>query len=75
MATKKTAIVNVTFNITVSVPVNLSDLPDTFMTGEDISGLLSDDTWDDIVTEALDVMDGPGGENVESIVVDSIDGD
>ncbi len=75
MATKKTAFVDVNFVITVRVPVDMSDLPTGVGEGDDISELLPDDTLDDIVTEAIDTMDGPGGENVESIVVCSIDSD
>jgi hypothetical protein len=75
MATKKTAYIDVNFAITVRVPVDLSRLPEGVEEGDDISSLISTDLWDDIVNESLDVMDGPNAGNIDSMVVEEIEGD
>lgn len=74
MATKKTAYVDTTFVITVRVPVDANLLPAACVReGSDIDGVIKDDLWDQIVSEACDVMDGPDGSNVEGMVVSSIE--
>ncbi len=75
MDTKKTAYVNVNFAITVRVPVDFSLLPEGVKEGDDISSLISPDLWDDIVNESLDVMDGPDDGNIDSMVIEEIEGD
>ncbi len=76
MATKKIAYVDVNFAITVRVPVDYDDLPDMCnKEGEYLDATVTDEVWNKIVSSACDVMDGPDGSNVDSMVVSSIDTD
>ena len=73
MATKKIAYVDVNFAITVRVPVDYDDLPDMCnKEGESLDATVTDEVWNKIVTDACNVMDGPDGNNVESITVAEI---
>ena len=74
MDTKKTAYINVNFAITVRVPVDYDDLPDMCnKEGERLDATVTDEVWNQIVSSALDAMDGPTADNVESMVVDSVE--
>ena len=76
MATKKIAYVDVNFAITVRVPVDCNLLPaDCVREGSDINDVIKDNIWNQIVSEACDVMEGPDGSNVDSMVVSSIETD
>lgn len=73
MATKKIAYVDVNFAITVRVPVDYDDLPDMCnKEGESLDATVTDEVWNKIVSDACNVMDGPDGNNVESITVAEI---
>ena len=70
MATKKIAYVDVNFAITVRVPVDYDDLPEMCnKEGESLDATVTDEVWNQIVSSACDVMDGPDASNVESMVV------
>ncbi len=74
MATKKIAYVDVNFAITVRVPVDYDDLPDMCnKVGESLDATVTDEVWNKIVSDACNVMDGPDGSNVESMVVASVE--
>lgn len=74
MATKKIAYVDVNFAITVRVPVDYDDLPEMCNEeGEYLDATVTDEVWNKIVSDACDVMDGPDGSNVESMVVSHIE--
>ena len=65
--------VDINFAITVRVPIDSEDLPKGVREGDDVNDLLSDDVWNEVVSQACDVMDGPDGSNVESMVVSHIE--
>lgn len=67
------AYVDVNFCITVRVPVDLADLPAGVEEGDNIESLISADLYNDIVSTACDVMDGPSGTDVDSIVINEIE--
>jgi hypothetical protein len=75
MATKKTAYVDVNFVITVRVPVEADLLPEHSEVGDDVESNISDNLWNKLVSTACDCMEGPDGNNVESIVVAEIESD
>ena len=75
MATKKTAYVDVNFVITVRVPVEADLLPEHSEVGDDVESNISDNLWNQLVSTACDCMEGPDGNNVESIVVAEIEGE
>ena len=73
MATKKIAYVDVNFAITVRVPVDYDDLPDMCnKEGESLDATVTDEVWNKIVSSAIETMDGPCGDEVESMTVAEI---
>lgn len=73
MATKKIAYVDVNFAITVRVPVDYDDLPDMCnKVGESLDATVTDKVWNQIVSSAIETMDSPTSDEVESMVVAEI---
>lgn len=75
MATKKTAIVEVNFNVTVRVPVSADELPVNARPGDEISYDVTDDVWNQIVSTACEVMEEPFAGDVDSITVVEVEND
>ena len=59
--------VNFVITVVVDRPeITAADLDSSCRVGDDVTDDLSDEQWDDIVNEALDIME-IGAENIESI--------
>lgn len=66
--------VDINFAITVRVPIDSEDLPKGVREGDDVNDLLSDDVWNEVVSQACDIMEDPGN-SVDSIMVGELGDD